>query len=164
MAVSAVIVYWEISLPVIAVLLVGYELGVVFGWIPSRGRRRAPEMSGPEGPNGILFRERVAGTLAGLGYTSVHLLGPPGDGVDIVAADPMGRKTAVRCEHQSGSIRPVEIRGLIGSAHLIGADRAILVTTGTFSTEALSQAARGGVECWDGRTFDGQTGRARRAA
>lgn len=88
---------------------------------------------------------------------------PPGGSgdqeVEIVCGDELGARTIVQCKQWNGTVESIEVQKLAGAKVMNEADRAILLTTGSFTETAPDQAARAGVECWDGQTL---TGMARR--
>jgi restriction system protein len=106
-------------------------------------RRQLLELSPSE------FEQRVALLLEDLGWKNVVVRGGSGDrGVDITA-ERDGLRYLVQCKRYSKSVGPNYVRDLVGALHIQGADRAILVTTSSFTPQSRLEARGQAVELWD---------------
>jgi restriction system protein len=135
----------------VAVFVVTIAIRVVFD---RRARRRIqkPGFITPEA-----FEELAALLLRRGGWSNVKRVGGPNDGgVDVVGTDRFGKYGIVQCkrysvEHKVGS--PV-VQALIGARVVHGADRALLLTTSSFTHGAEVVAGMHGIELYDGRLLD----------
>jgi hypothetical protein len=99
--------------------------------------------------------ERACGRLLqDLGYTHVKRVGGPGDlALDLHARDPEGRSVAVQCKRYAppNKVSSPDLQRFIGMARAHhGAERAIVMTTSTFTAAAASLARQHRIELWDG--------------
>jgi HJR/Mrr/RecB family endonuclease len=87
------------------------------------------------------FELVVARVFKAMGH-NVSLSGRQGDhGVDLVVRAKNGEKWVVQCKKWKGSIGEPTIRDLYGVLHHLNADRAALVTSGTFTDQAVKWAS-----------------------
>ena len=103
------------------------------------------------------FEHYVARVLRAHGWRNVRVAGGSGDlSADIFAVDPQGRTVAVQCKRYAVGTKvgsPV-VQTVLGMATVHHrADRAMVVTTSSFTKSAEDLAARHGVELWDGFTL-----------
>jgi restriction endonuclease Mrr len=102
------------------------------------------------------FEAVVGQVLTGLGFTQMRLTKATGDrGVDLVCIDPSGRRTVVQCK-QYGPANKVSgpaVRNLIGARALANAHHAMLVTTSSFTKEAVHAGQASGIHLVDGPTL-----------
>lgn len=108
------------------------------------------------------FEHVVGQVLQGHGYTAVVHVGGAGDlGVDLRCVDPDGRSTVVQCKRYgiTTKVSSPAVQLLIGAVSIADAQRGMLVTTSGFTRDAISLAAKRGIELIDGR---GLVERARR--
>lgn len=98
------------------------------------------------------FEHAVAAVLRGVGWTGVEVTKGSGDrGIDIVGIDLQGWQTVVQCKRYSyNPIGGPAIRNLEGARAQHGADRAMFVTTATFTKQAYEAAERTQIELVDG--------------
>lgn len=98
------------------------------------------------------FEHAVAAVLRGLGWTEVEVTKGSGDrGIDVVGIDPDGWRTVVQCKRYSYSpVGGPDVRNLAGARVQHGADRAMLVTTATFTKQAYEAAERTQIELMTG--------------
>lgn len=99
--------------------------------------------------------ERACGRLLqDLGYTHVRRVGGPGDlALDLHARDTEGRSVAVQCKRYAphNKVSSPDLQRFIGMARAHhGAERAIVMTTSTFTAAAVSLARQHRIELWDG--------------
>ncbi|TMK24342.1 MAG: hypothetical protein E6G64_17500 [Actinobacteria bacterium] len=95
------------------------------------------------------FEDWCAARFRDLGY-EVKSVGGQGDhGIDLIATKD-GEKTAVQCR-RFAKTRPVsepQLRDLYGSMHAIGANRAVMVTTGRYTSSARDWARAKPIDLW----------------
>lgn len=98
------------------------------------------------------FEHAVAAVLRGVGWTDVEVTKGSGDrGIDVVGIDRDGWRTVVQCKRYSYSpVGGPDVRNLAGARAEHGADRAMLVTTATFTKQAYEAAERTQIELMDG--------------
>jgi restriction system protein len=95
------------------------------------------------------FEHLTAELFRRQGYQHVHVVGRAGDyGVDITGVDPAGYNVVIQCKRYAptNKIGSPEVQTFLGMAiahH--GAQRAIFVTTSTFTAPARNVGARSGV-------------------
>jgi Restriction endonuclease len=99
------------------------------------------------------FEHACASLLRDLGYVNVKQRGGSGDlGVDIEGRDPHGLRVAVQCKRYSNGNRvgSPDVQRFIGMARLHhGAQRAIIMTTSSFTPAAVSLAQQHDIELVD---------------
>ncbi len=99
------------------------------------------------------FEEAVAALLRRHGYREVRRIGGAGDqGADLIGRDPRGRRVVVQCKRYKSTNRvgaPV-VRPLYGTKALYHAERALIVSTSTFSRPAVDEARRLDIDLIDG--------------
>ncbi|HEU4323301.1 MAG TPA: restriction endonuclease [Roseiflexaceae bacterium] len=95
------------------------------------------------------FEAEVQRLLQHLGWQDVQIAGGVGDrGVDLVGRW-HAQRCIVQCKHEPGrNITPKDVRELVGALHVQGADRAVLVTSGGFSSQCYKEIAGQPVELW----------------
>ncbi|MDW8405853.1 restriction endonuclease [Chloroflexus sp.] len=97
------------------------------------------------------FEQRVALLLEDLGWKQVVVRGGSGDrGVDITA-ERDGLRFIIQCKRYSKPVGPNYVRDLVGALQIQQADRAILVTTSSFTRQSQLEARGQAVELWDNR-------------
>ena len=100
------------------------------------------------------FEYEVADLLRSLGFTHVTVTGAAGDlQADIVATDPDGNSTIVQCKRYAPdrTIGSPVIQSFIGMARIHhDCDRALFVTTGSFTAPAQRLADEHDIELVDG--------------
>jgi restriction system protein len=97
----------------------------------------------------------TSGTPGGQqGYRHVRCVGGPGDlNADITGTDPQGRSVVVQCKHYTprNRIGSPTMQTFIGMAYVHHkADRAIFVTTSTYTDDARAFGRRHGITLIDG--------------
>lgn len=113
----------------------------------------------------VNYRETVAARLLGLpaagferfcqrllresGFEEVAITGRSGDGgidgIGILQVNPLvSFKVLFQCKRYSGSVTPSQVRDFRG-AMMGRADKGIIITTGSFTSEARKEAVRDGV-------------------
>jgi restriction system protein len=102
------------------------------------------------------FEERVLLLLKDLGWSHLRLRGGSGDrGVDL-EGEFQGTRYVVQCKryHHNKSVSPSAVRDLVGALHIQKADRALLVTTSSFTPQGYAEARDQAVELWDGAILE----------
>lgn len=96
------------------------------------------------------FEERVLLLLKDLGWTNLRLRGGSGDrGVDL-EGEFQGQRYIVQCKRYSKPVPPSMVRDLAGALHIQRADRALLVTTSSFTPQGYEEIRNLPIELWDG--------------
>lgn len=142
---AVVVTWWPV---VLAVALVAAA-----GWLGTRYRRSHASRATTETLRGWWtlpderFESELVGLLGRIGWTPIEWGGP-----DTVAVDPAGRRTAITWRRVSPGF---EVGAHVVSAAIEAvaanhADRAMLVTTGIFSTAAFARARANDVQLIDG--------------
>ena len=115
---------------------------------PRRSIHRARRDCGPL-PRWTVGCSGASRAIRDLGY-EVKSVGGQGDhGIDLIATKD-GEKTAVQCR-RFAKTRPVsepQLRDLYGSMHAIGANRAVMVTTGRYTSSARDWARAKPIDLW----------------
>lgn len=150
---------WQIAGAILAGSGVALCVWALAAWLR---RRRAAQLLGAElqalSPDA--FEERVKLLLADLGWTQLQRRGGSGDrGVDLVGTVD-GQRTIVQCKRYARSVPPAMVRDLVGARSIQRADRALLVTTGTFTPQGYAEASDQPVDLWDGAELARQVRRA----
>ena len=99
------------------------------------------------------FEETAAVALRRAGFRAVRRVGGAGDrGADLLARDAAGRPVVVQCKRyaRDRSVGSPAIQTLLGTQRIFGAERALFVTTASFTAPAVGLAAEHGVELIDG--------------
>lgn len=96
------------------------------------------------------FEERVLLLLEDLGWSNLRLRGGSGDrGVDL-EGEFQGVRFIIQCKRYSKPVPPSMVRDLVGALHIQRADRTLLVTTSSFTSQGYAEARDQAVELWDG--------------
>jgi restriction system protein len=104
--------------------------------------------------------ERLCQRLLRLnGFTRVEVTGKPGDhgidGVGVLRMNLVSFQVVFQCKRWKGSVGSMEVRNFRGSMQG-RADKGLIITTGTFTTEARKEATRDGapaIDLIDGEAF-----------
>lgn len=102
------------------------------------------------------FERLIEWLLPSRGFVEVEHCGGPGDrGADLIAIDENGRRVVVQCKryglnHKVGS---AEIQRFVGAITIHNANRGMVVTTSTYTTEAIAIAGASRVDLIDGATL-----------
>jgi len=100
------------------------------------------------------FEERVLLLLKDLGWSHLRLRGGSGDrGVDL-EGEFQGLRYIVQCKRYTKPVQPSMVRDLVGALHIQKADRALLVTTSSFTPQGYAEARDQAVELWDGAILE----------
>jgi hypothetical protein len=116
--------------------------------VPARRRAEAPPgLLGRLAPEA--FEAWVGDRFRELGY-DVRVTPFQGDhGADLLVAW-AGEAAVVQCKHRpNGTVGEPVLRDLFGAMHHFGADRAVLVTTGTLTSRARAWLRGKPIEAWD---------------
>jgi restriction system protein len=150
-AIAATIAYWQIAIPVIAILLVLFAI-----------HRRTVRQLHLEHVRSVYdlyalnperFEREVLRILHHNGWKQLAWVGGSGDmGADVTGIDPMGRKSIVQAKRwkPGTAIGSPVIQTLLGSQLIYKAEHSVLVTTASFTPAAMSLASLMGVELVDG--------------
>lgn len=100
------------------------------------------------------FEEYVAGLCRRDGCRQVEVVGGAGDmAADILATTPTGRRMLVQCKRYAPGnlVRSPEVQRVGGTYAVVhGAQLAVVVTTGSYTTDATEYAAVAGIRLVDG--------------
>lgn len=99
------------------------------------------------------FEYVVSEVLEAHGYGRLSLTTGSGDhGVDLIGEDQEGRRTIVQCKRYAptAKVGSPAVRDLAGARQLHEADRAIFVTTSSYSKAAIQTAVKCEIELIDG--------------
>lgn len=154
---------WLWSQPWGRILVIWLAAGVTAAGIArlttasSRHRQRRRQLSTLQGLLELTpaeFEQEVAGLLHRMGFSSVTAVGGAGDlQADIVALDPDGLATVVQCKRYAPgrTVGSPVIQSFIGMARVHhNCDRAMVVTTGSFTVPARLLAEEHDIELIDG--------------
>lgn len=132
-------------------------------WLTTASRRRQRRLRHLATMNCLLsltplqFEHEVADLLWSLGFSSIEVTGMAGDlQADIVAVDPEGLPTIVQCKRYAPdrTIGSPVIQSFVGMARIHhDCDRALFVTTGSFTAPAWDLADEHDIELIDGATL-----------
>lgn len=124
---------------------------------PGRRRERLMRLATMQGLLELTpsqFEHEVAALLRSRGFSSVRVSGGAGDlQADITATDPAGLATVVQCKRYAPgrTIGSPVIQSFVGMARIHhGCDRALFVTTGSFTGPARQLAEKHDIELLDG--------------
>lgn len=123
-------------------------------------KRKLPDL--PNGLKNVLeldpyeFEAFVGRLLDSQGYTSIALIGRSGDrGVDLAALDPKGIKTVVQCKRYFiHKVDSTPVQRLHSFAITRGAKRKILITTSSFTKQAIDEAKITNTELVNGAALE----------
>ena len=128
--------------------------------IATASRRRQRRLRGLATMDGLLaltpaaFEHEVADLLRSLGFTAVEVTGTAGDlQADILARDADGRETIVQCKRYAPgrTVGSPVLQSFIGMARIHhDCERAMFVTTGSFTQPACALADEHDIELIDG--------------
>ena len=98
----------------------------------------------------VEFEQWCANRLRALGYSVRHVGGQGDHGIDLFA-EKDGELTVVQCKRFTGrrTVGEPQIRDLYGAMHAEKAARAIVMTAGYFTGEAIAWARGKPIELWD---------------
>ena len=159
-------IYWQGSKPILIFpaavdhLLFGI-LGVVSGGISLstffiHWRNRRIRLSDGRTLEGLLaltpeeFELLVAELFESYGHRAEVAGGSSDHGVDVIVESAQGEKWVVQCKRYAGSVGEPVLRDLFGTLQHEGAQRAYLVTTGSFTTQAQVWAEGKPIILYDG--------------
>lgn len=97
------------------------------------------------------FEELVTKLFISQGHQAKRVGGQGDHGVDIKVLSKNGEKWIVQCKRWNGSIGEPTIRDLYGVLNHMNADRAALITSGTFSDQARTWAEEKPIDLVDGK-------------
>lgn len=160
-AAAGVLWLWSQSwAPAVLVWMAVVTVGVGVAALATAARRRRRRRYRLATLQGLLeltpreFEDEVAELLRTMGFTSVDVSGGAGDlQADIVATDPHGLTTVVQCKRYAPgrTIGSPVIQSFIGMARIHHeCDRAMFVTTASFTGPACRLAEEHDVELFDG--------------
>jgi restriction system protein len=137
---------------VVLIVILGYAWRRHGGWGWTQRKARTPDELLALTPK--QFEWAIAEMLVSEGFRNVEVVGGAGDlAADIVCRDPAGRLTIVQRKRYSVDTRvgSQAIQTFIGMAFIHhGADRGIVVTTGSYTFRARELAAKHNVELFNG--------------
>ena len=166
MAISLGFILWQdrqpflIFQPQVNYLLFG-GLGLITGsitiiWTVHRWRSSRMSLKTARTMDGLMalspreFEKLVATLFKANGHQAQVLGGSSDHGVDILILSSDNEKWIVQCKRYSGSVGEPVVRDLYGAMGHEGAQRAYLVTTGSFTTQAQEWAVGKPIVLYDG--------------
>ncbi len=115
---------------------------------------KKPSKKEIEKMTGIEFEKFIGSCLENKGY-KVKVTKATGDqGADLVLKDEKGVLTAVQVKKYSGSVGNKAVQEVVASMKFYDCDKAMIVTTGTFTKSAFELASKNGVQLIDERGLD----------
>ncbi len=97
--------------------------------------------------NGYEYERYVATRLELDGWTHVTITSKSGDfGADIIATNPNGTKCAIQCKMVQGAVGYRAVQEVISGREYYHCSHAIVITTSTFTHQAIDGAKRTGVQ------------------
>ena len=133
--------------------------GISIGWGVSRWRGRRVRLSDARKIEDLLalspkaFEAFIAELFRTYGYQAEVSGGNSDHGVDIVVHNSQGDKWIVQCKRYSGSVGEPIVRDLFGTMRHEGAQRAYLITTGSFTLQAVDWAKGKPIVLYDGEAL-----------
>lgn len=96
------------------------------------------------------FERWCAARLEAMAYRVTNVAGQGDHGVDLIAAKD-GEKVVVQCKRYTGArqVGEPQVRDLYGAMHHYEANRAIVITAGTFTDQARAWVQEKAIELWD---------------
>lgn len=133
--------------------------GVSIGWLLYRWRKNRIRLADMKSLEDLLalspeaFESLVAAIFQAYGHDA-EVSGSPSDhGVDVYVTAQAGEKWVVQCKRYSGSVGEPVIRDLYGTMLHEGAQRAYLITTGSFTSQAQTWAVEKPLVLYDGEAL-----------
>ena len=166
MAISLWVILWQDRQPIFLLsqqtnYLLFSAVGVITGslsiiWRISKWRENKINRLTTRSLEGLMslspgeFEKLVANIFKANGHQAQVLGGSSDHGVDIVVLSNEKEKWIVQCKRYSGSVGEPVVRDLYGAMSHEGAQRAYLVTTGSFTTQAQVWAVGKPIVLYDG--------------
>ena len=159
-------IYWQGSRPIVLFpvivdhMLFGL-LGVISGGISLTGllinrHNRRNQLTGSRALEDLMslspeaFEQLVAELFEVYGHRAEVAGGSSDHGVDVLVYSDQGEKWVVQCKRYAGSVGEPVVRDLFGTLQHEQAQRAYLVTTGSFTTQAQAWAEGKPIVLYDG--------------
>lgn len=98
--------------------------------------------------SGTQFEEFVAEMFRGVNFQVEHTGGAGDRGVDLIIYTPDG-VVGVQCKQRQERVGPDVVRNLYGGLELVDADFGCIITTSTYSADALAAAKELEIDCLD---------------
>lgn len=137
--------------------LLGFFTGAVtLAWLVARWRDRRIKLSNTKRLEDLLalspdeFETLVAALFKAYGHEALVSGGNSDHGVDVVIYNADGEKWIAQCKRYSGSVGEPIVRDLYGTMRHEGAQKAYLITTGTFTAQASDWAEGKPIVLYDG--------------
>ena len=115
------------------------------------------DMAFVDAMDGHDFEYLFADILKGLGYKDVSVTPGSGDrGADVIAFTYKGKqriKTTFQCKRYSYPVGNAAVQEVYAAKGIYNADEAIVVTTNSFTRQAVDDAKKLGVKLWDRSMF-----------
>ena len=160
------LIYWQGAHPILVMppaldhlLFAGLGVlsgSVTIGWIIYVFQERRIRLSDAQNLEALLalspekFERIVAEVFKAYGHQTQVLGGSSDHGVDIIVTPNEGEKWVVQCKRYSGSVGEPIVRDLFGTMQHEVAQRAYLITTGSFTAQALEWAEGKPMVLYDG--------------
>ena len=111
-------------------------------WQQAYGHARASEL---DQLSGIAFEEFLAGLYRTLGYAAEFTAATGDYGADLILSKD-GKRICVQAKRYTGSVGVAAVQEALSGKAYYQCDAAWVITTGTFTTNALELAAKSGVK------------------
>lgn len=98
--------------------------------------------------DGIEFEHLLQQLFEAMGYQAEVTKGSGDQGADLILTK-MGEKTVVQAKRYSGKVSNKAVQEVVAAKQFYGCERAIVVTTATFTESARQLAEANDVELWD---------------
>lgn len=140
--------------------LLGLFTGIItIGWLVARWRDRRIKLSNTRRLEDLLalspdeFETLVAALFKAYGHEAQVSGGSSDHGVDVIIFNSEGEKWIAQCKRYSGSVGEPVVRDLYGTMQHEGAQKAYLITTGTFTAQAADWAEGKPIVLYDGEAL-----------
>ncbi|MEA3326345.1 MAG: restriction endonuclease [Chloroflexota bacterium] len=164
-----VFIYWRGERPILLLsesinhllfILLGIITGgVTVGWMLVGWRDQRIKLSDAETLDDLLalsptsFEALVAELFSSYGYQAETIGGSSDHGVDVLVYTDQGKKWVVQCKRYKHSVGEPVVRDLYGTMLHEEAQRAYLITTGSFTRQALNWAEEKPIVLYDGEAL-----------
>ena len=133
--------------------------GITISWLVARWRDKRIKLSNTRRLEDLLalspdeFETLVAAMFKAYGHEAQVSGGSSDHGVDVIIFSAEGEKWIAQCKRYSGSVGEPIVRDLYGTMQHEGAQKAYLITTGTFTAQAAAWAEGKPIVLYDGEAL-----------